>query len=116
MKKTILLTSCFYITVANAALTTVNLESSNYSCSGIKLTEDMSQSAIKKSCKNYSIKRSYKVFGDSEQEDNEQSTTSPANTKSSHTVVTRARFFTDQGNKMECIFEDGKLYKCKSGI
>lgn len=115
MKKTILLISCFYITVANAALTTVNLESSNYSCSGIKITEDISQSVIKKSCKNYSIKRSYKVFGDSEQEDNEP-TTSPANAKSSHTVVTRARFFTDQGSKMECIFEDGKLYKCKSGI
>ena len=121
MKKFICCVCFCSVTASYAALTTIDLNTSNYSCNGIKIVDNMEQAVLKQNCKKYSIKRSYTVHGENDIDNNQDHQVSSTqlvtinNKQSSHksTQVTRVSFFSDQGRKMECFFEDGKLYKCK---
>lgn len=117
MKKLLLLTVCGLVGVSANAYTTVNLNTSSYSCNGVKITSNTTESTIQSNCKNYKVKYSQDDISDDD-------STSPDNLQPNIPVVdisadddvnslARFRFVTDQGQKMECFYKNSKLYKCK---
>lgn len=117
MKKILLMTLCGLGAVSANAYTTVNLDTSNYSCNGVKITSNTTESIVQSNCKNYKVKYSQNDVSDDD-------STSPDSLQPNIPVVdisadedvntfARFRFITDQGQKMECFYKNSKLYKCK---
>lgn len=117
MKKILLMTLCGLGAVSANAYTTINLDTSNYSCNGVKITSSTTESIIQSNCKNYKVKYSQNDISDDD-------STSPDSLQPNIPVVNipadddvnnlaRFRFTTDQGQKMECFYKNSKLYKCK---
>jgi fructose-specific phosphotransferase system component IIB len=115
MKKILLLTVCS-LGIANA-YTTINLNTSSYSCNGIKITSDTTESVVQGNCKNYKVKYTQDIVGgdDGASSHNLQPITPVVEPLTDDDVnnLARVRFITDQGQKMECFYKNNKLYKCK---
>lgn len=99
------------------AYTTINLNSANYSCNGVKITSDTTESIVASNCKNYKVKYTQDVVGgdDGAGSHNLQPTIPVVQTMTDDDInnLARVRFITDQGQKMECFYRNSKLYKCK---
>ena len=117
MKKMLLMTLCGLGVASASAYTTINLDTSNYSCNGVKITSSTTESIVQSNCKNYKVKYSQDDVSDDD-------STSPDSLQPNIPVVdipadddvntlARFRFITDQGQKMECFYKNNKLYKCK---
>ena len=115
MKKILLLTICS-LGIANA-YTTINLNTSNYSCNGVKITSDTTESVVQSNCKSYKVKYTQNIVGgdDGASSHNLQPITPVVAPLTNDDVnnLARVRFVTDQGQKMECFYKNSKLYKCK---
>lgn len=105
------------VTTANA-YTTVNLNSGNYSCNNIRINTHTTESTIQSNCKNYTIKYSEDVVGgdDGASSHNLQPVVPVVEPMTDDDVrrLAKVKFTTDQGQKMECFYKNGKLYKCKA--
>lgn len=99
------------------AYTTINLNTSSYSCNGVKITNDTMESIVQNNCKNYKVKYTQDIVGgdDGASPHNLQPITPVVEPLTDDDVnnLARVRFITDQGQKMECFYKNSKLYKCK---
>lgn len=106
------------ISYAYATNNAIDLNTSDYTCNGKKITYGMTENEVKNICRNYKVRFDRKVMNEQiETDEYENSNSKMVQTQTKNinsTNEARARFSTDNGTILECFYKDKVLYKCKT--
>lgn len=118
MKKLLMSLCGFTFVISAGAYTTENLAKISYTCNGVRISYDSTESMIQNNCSNYKVKYSTQVTGGDTTTNsfNEQPSIPADNTGNDVSHLARVKFTTDNGTKMECFYREAKLYKCKAKV